>query len=229
MNILKSSKKYLLTIGISFLVILAIVVLIVVIVENRKWKQTEEYKQQQIKKKYKDYLDVQALFLTSGQYLLYIDNISTDYLNINATLTFYDKDNNVLEEKKIVAKEVDNGITIKPFVLNIAKWDKYTLDYKLDNTVKVNPINKKQIGIYLDNKKKILEVTNDLDKDINHINIGIIYYSNGKIVGYQSHAIYDIQSGKKKDRYFLEPFDTITNKAIDYNTVKYSIEDIILK
>lgn len=165
-----------------------------------------------IKKAKEDYsnkIEIDASVAANGEIIVKAENTSNKNLDIEAEISFYDEEKNLVDEKDIHWYNIFSGAKV---IEDIDPWDLKFDTYRIEvKSAKESPdeeIPQDKIKIISTNdtgKKITAQVSNEYEKDIS-ITINTLYYKENKIIG-SATEYEDIKVGDISNVSFYYPED----------------------
>lgn len=157
--------------------------------------------------------------LDNGEIILIVTNNNKDDVAIKFDLTYYDEKGTVVDSQDgYLFGLAPNHESVISFYGTDKSFDNYKITYQtLDSDSFIS--HQKNIEITSNDDKENEEISitaiNNSSKELSELSVGVVFYKNGKIVGFDYDNEYDVESGKSVSLYIDYPYDS------SYDTINF--------
>lgn len=145
-----------------------------------------------------------------GTLIVFVNNKNTVAVDMEIEVEFYDSEGN------LVGSDEDwlNGVGAKSEVAidmwdTPDNWETYKIYVDIEPTTEyVSFIKTLTIKHNNTGEKITVQITNDNDKEIEEIQVAVVFYENNQVVGYESDVEYDVKSGRSANFDLDYPYDS---------------------
>lgn len=142
--------------------------------------------------------------------ILIVKNNNKSTVSLEAEIEYIDKEGVVVDHDSGYAFGLAPGKEVViDYYITDKEYDKYKITFDAEpETYYKSHVDEIKIVDKVDkeNEEVILTVTNNSKEKIDELRIGVLFYKNGKIVGYEEESEYDVDSGKSIALYVDFPF-----------------------
>lgn len=171
-------------------------------------------------------VEYKITFSNDGNMIIIARNNNSGVVDIEFEVEFYDKDNNLVGNE---SSSVDAVSKSSNFALELDEVPESYKSYKVyvdveetDNESYTNKLK----ATHKDNGENIVvQVKNDTGKEIEYIEVAIIYYKDNKVVGYDDSLESEIKSGRSANFEFDYPYNYDTWDEVDFDEYNVFINE----
>lgn len=150
-----------------------------------------------------------------GTLVAIIKNGNDETVNIEVEAVFYDEDGNALGSDSDYLTIYNNQEMACNFYNTPTDYSDYEINIKAEENYYTNYSNQIEISNNDTGEQIVVQVTNNADNTIESVDVAVVFYSDGEIVGYNSAYEYDLRSGSTSTSNIYYPYDS------DYNDVSF--------
>lgn len=164
------------------------------------------------------------IFEVNGEDWIKFKNTSSEALDIEMNVKFYDKDKKPVGSDKVYAFCLDKGATYYDKLYITADYDSYEVDIEAEKAEYSKSLKNEKFEI-VDNVVSddiYVEIRNNTSYEISNIELLIKYYKNGKLVALDTNDDYRISPDKTASFEFYVPYGE-NYKLIEYDKIEYEI------
>lgn len=145
-----------------------------------------------------------------GTLIVFVNNKNNVEVDVEIEVEFYDSKGN------LVGSDDDwlNGVGAKSEVAvdmwdTPDNWETYKIYVDVEQTTEYESFVKLLTIKHNNTGEKItVQITNDNDKEIEEIQVAVVFYENNQVVGYESDVEYDVKSGRSANFDLDYPYDS---------------------
>lgn len=153
-------------------------------------------------------VDYKTYFTESDEMIIIATNNNEKDVEIDVEVEFYDKNQKLVGAKK---NDIDASSKGKKFALKFSdipkSYDSYKVYIDIDETDDSSCLNDLKAESSKTDEKVVVQVKNTTGKEIEHITTAIVFYKDGKIVGYDESSNYEIKPDRSANFEFDYPYD----------------------
>ena len=157
-----------------------------------------------------DNIEYKDFKLDSGEIILQIKNNNKVPVSLEANIEFINKDNVVVDHESGYSFGFDPDREVIIYFYDSEKeYDNYKISFDVEKELyyesqinNINVVDKDD----KENEEVVVTVTNNSNKKLEELRIGVLFYKNGKAVGYDEDSEYDVDAGKAIALYIDYPY-----------------------
>ncbi len=161
----------------------------------------------------------------NGMLIVFVTNDNNIALDMIVEVEFYDEKGTILGSQK----EYLDGVGAKRDVAlemydTPSKFDNYKIYVDVERTDYATYYDKLQISNNNTGKNIVLQVKNNSQDEIQSIEVAVVYYNDGKVVGFDDNIAFDIKSGRSANFNFYYPKDK-NYKIVQFDDYKIFVNE----
>lgn len=149
-----------------------------------------------------------------GTLVTFVKNLNKVPVNLNIEVEFYDANGNIAGSGSKNVTAVNNNTEVAVEIWDTPdSFDNYKIYVDAEQSEYQSYHSKVEITHNNTGKEIAVQVKNNSDDIIDHMNVSVVYYQGDKIVGYDSDFAYDIKSGRSGNFTLNFPYNRSYNKV----------------
>jgi len=168
-------------------------------------------------------VEYKTYFTESNEMIIIATNNNEKNVEINVEVEFYDKNQKLVGAK---TNNIDVSSKGSKFALNFSdipkSYDSYKVYIDIEEIVDSSYLNDLKSVSSKTDEKVVIQIKNTTDKEIEYIKTAIIFYKDGKIVGYDESLDDDIKPDRSANFEFNYPHDE------EFETIKIDDYEVFI-
>lgn len=151
----------------------------------------------------------------SGKLVAIVKNSNDEPVYVEVKVVFYDEEGNTLNSETAYMSISSNSEMSYYFYNTPSDYDTYEFTFDAETDYYENYTNQFDITDTDTGEQITVQTTNNSSETVDYVDVAIVYYRDGVIVGYDEDFYYDLEAGQTATFTLYYPFDA------DYEEVEY--------